>query len=242
MASILLVNPHRRGAKKVAKRKRAKRKTTHRRASRRHTNPSRRRAHRRYANPHRRARRRNPHRRVARRRRNPSLLGGMGGGFIGNLKTGVKGGLTGAIGALGLDLAWGYGSKYLPASLNVGMVQYLSKAIGAVLVGMLGSKLMPGKGADLTRGAMTVILHDALKSTLQSAVPSLPLGAYVGTSPIVAYGAPAVGHPQLGTGLGAYPGNSGTYSLMRTNAVPSASNMGAYVGGYIDGTEGTDWG
>lgn len=220
MAEILLVNPRRR--RKNSSKRRAHRK-----------NPHRRRAHRK--NPRHR-RRANPHFRFHRRRRNPSLLGGTSG-IMGTLKTSAKTGLVGALGALGLDLTWGYGSSYLPAALNTGYVMYLSKALMAALVGIVGGKLLKGRGQALATGAMTVVFHDALKSTLQTAMPSLPLGAYVGTSPIVAYGAPAVGYPQIGvprTGIG-----------LRTGAIPSATAMGEYLGG-VGGwggasVEGTDW-
>jgi hypothetical protein len=158
----------------------------------------------------------------------------LGGGIVSQLTSGARAGLTGALGALGLDLAWGYGSSYLPSALNTGYVQYLAKALGAVLIGIVGGKLLKGKGRDLTVGAMTVVIHDLLKSTAQSVMPTLPLGAYVGTSPIVAYGAPAVspagmiGAPRLDYQFAA-------------GGVPNAATMGKYVSGYMDGTDGTDW-
>lgn len=220
MAEILLVNPRRRRKAKKARRRKSHARRVHRR---RHSAV--------LGNPRRR-RRRNPRfrRHHAKRRRNPAMLGG---GIVGSLTSSVKTGLTGALGALGLDLLWGYGSSYLPASLNTGMVQYLSKALGAVLVGIIGGKVLKGRGSALATGAMTVVLHDALKSTLQTAMPTLPLGAYVSTSPIVAYGAPAVGTGPIGVPRLDYQ--------FATPGMPSASNMGKYVSGYMDGTDGTDW-
>ena len=230
MSEVLLVNPRRRRKHKARRRK-------HNPRRRKHT------AHRR-KNPMFRVHRRKH--RTHRRRRNP--IAGLGGSFTSNLTAQVKSGLVGALGALGLDLAWGYGSKYLPASVSApatpGNPNYfglLAKAVGAVAIGMLGGKVLKGKGAALATGAMTVVLHDTLKGTLQAAMPSLPLGAYVGTSPIVAYGAPAVGAGgQMGAqNLGAYPQN---YRLMQTSSgIPNANAMGAYVSGYVDGTDGTEW-
>lgn len=210
MAEILLVNPRRRRKHHKARRKNPRR-------HRRHRNTS-----------HRRHRRRNPAYRFHRRhrRRNPGLLGG-GGGIVGTLMSEAKSGFVGATGALGLDLLWGYGSSYLPSALNTGYVQYLSKALGAVLIGFIGGKVMRGKGRDLAVGAMTVVIHDALKTTLSGM--GVPLGAYVGTSPIVAYGAPAVGVPQLGTrGL-----------PMAPNGVPQARQMGFYESSGMSGYGGT---
>jgi hypothetical protein len=182
--------------------------------------------HKRKGNPH--------HHRRHHRRHNPSLVPG---GIMGSLKSGATSGLTGALGALFLDLLWGYTNSFLPSMLQSSYGMYLGKAVGAVAVGAIGGKVMPGKGRDLTVGAFTVLIHDVLKSTLVSVMPTLPLSGYVGTSPIIAYGAPAVGVPQLGTPF-------------RSAGIPSAHRMGAYtdtgrgvsMAGFTDGgPDGTDW-
>jgi hypothetical protein len=160
----------------------------------------------------------------------------MGGGIVSNLTNTAKAGFTGALGALGLDILWGYGSPYLPPTLTVATpgtpnyFMYFTKAVGAVLIGMLGGKVLRGKGPELARGAMTVVIHDILKSTLQQFMPTVPLGSYVSSSPIVAYGATPVGVPQLGVPLA-------------THAVPSAHAMGVYthLSGFVDGADGTEW-
>jgi hypothetical protein len=188
---------------------------------------------RKYWAKHRHHRKGNPHRHH-RRRHNPTLIPG---GFVGSLKSGATSGLTGALGALFLDLLWGYTNSFLPATLQSSYGMYLGKAVGAVAVGAIGGKVLPGKGRDLTVGAFTVLIHDVLKSTLQGVMPTLPLGSYVGNSPIVAYGAPAVGVPQLGTPF-------------RSVGIPAAQRMGAYtdtgrgvsMAGFTDGgPDGTDW-
>jgi hypothetical protein len=106
----------------------------------------------------------------------------------------VKSGLVGALGGLGLDLLWGKTSQYLPASVaGSAPLQYAVKLLGAVIVGFLGNYALRGKGRDLAVGAATIVLHDALKATLQANAPgtfgpggTLGLGLYLnGSAPIV---------------------------------------------------------
>jgi len=226
MPEILLVNPHSLEKVKMAKRRMPAALRAYW-AKHRRGNP-----HKRHRRHH--ARRANPHYRHHRRRhRNPSLLGG-GGLSIANQ---AKAGLVGALGGLGLDFLWYYSSTYLPASVtapstasSMNYFGILARALGAVLIGVVGNKVLKGKGAALATGAMTVVIHDALKLTVQNAgIPLAGLGSYVGPSPVVAYGAPAVGYPMIGTGI------------PMTNAGPNASHMGVYASGYEDGTDGTDW-
>lgn len=191
MAELLLVNPRRRRKKNASRRR--KRHVARKRHRAVKANPRRR--HRRpafmKANPRRRrARRSNPHRRTRHRRRsNPSLRG-----ITGAIMPTVKSGAIGALGGLGLDLLWGKTSQYLPASVaSSAPLQYAVKLLGAVLVGFVGNYALKGKGRDLAVGAATIVLHDALKATLQAQAPAtfgpggtLGLGLYLnGAAPIV---------------------------------------------------------
>lgn len=204
------------------------------------------------ANPHRKRRhhrRANPHRAHHRRRhRNPMSLSSIKSGFVQTLMSGAHG----ALGAIGVDLAWGYAAPFIPSSLglnlapsspgNLNYIEVAGKLVLSVLAGAVGGKVMPGKGRDIAVGSTAVVLHDAAKNLLLGAAPSLPLsglGAYVGASQVVGYGATAVGTPQIGTGV-----------PRTTNGVPSAHDLGSLgqymsggVGGWADGVgiEGDAW-
>jgi len=149
---LLLSNPSKRHRRKH----KAKRKTA-RRASRRVS------------------RKRSRH--VIRARRNP-----IGGGIVGGLMPAVKGGFVGAGGALLNDLAFGYGGKFLPASMQSGLAKSAVKVVSGVVIGALAGKLLRGRGAQLALGAVTVEMHSALKSQIGAMLPSLPLGEYMGNS------------------------------------------------------------
>lgn len=135
-----------------------------------------------------------------RRRSNPSLRGITSGA----LPT-LKAGFTGALGALGLDFIWGYGKGYLPVSVAASpLAQYATKLIGALLIGIIGNKVLRGKGGAMAVGAATVVLHDALKAQVQSSFPSIPLGEYLSIAPTV--GTMDRAGPLLSTGMGEYLG------------------------------------
>jgi len=167
-----------------------------------------------------------------RRKQNPSLRG-AGGTIMG----GVKSGFVGALGALGLDMLYGFAAPKLPSALTTGPASYLTKALGAVLVGMVGNKLLRGRGRDLVNGAFTVLIHDAAKTAIQQNFPNVPMGEYVNASPIVGYGplnatpaVPYTNQPATGRPLGAYLN------------MPQSSGMGAYLAGYTTSfVEGDDW-
>lgn len=148
-----------------------------------------------------------------RRHRNPSM---SMGGIKSSIMPTVKDGFTGALGALGLDVLWGFvaGNATIGAYVSNQYVGFAAKLLGAVLVGAVGGKVMRGKGRELAVGAATVAEHDFFKSLLQTMAPtifgaggSVPLGAYLsGSAPIV--GSTSV--PQTYLPFGAYlSGNAG---------------------------------
>jgi hypothetical protein len=203
MAELLLVNPSHRNKRRAKARRANPRKKHHKR---RHAvgyligdAPVRRRK----MNPHKRRHKRPSHYTFRRRRSNPSFRE-----LTGSIKPTVKAGAVGALGALGLDLLWGYSSKYLPASINTGYAAFAAKALASILVGMVGSKVMRGSGRDLAVGGMTVVLHDLAKQQLASAMPSLPLGmytpmgAYLGIATNAGGMRQQIGVPNFSTGLG----------------------------------------
>jgi hypothetical protein len=122
-----------------------------------------------------RARKRNPVRRKKatrrRRRRNP-----VRGGVQGQVMTA----LTGASGALALDVALGY--LPIPANLKAGIVGTAVKAGLAIGIGVLGknAKLVrPATAAKLADGALTVVLHNELKRQVANFLPAVQLGEYL---------------------------------------------------------------
>lgn len=138
------------------------------------------------------------------------------GGIKSSIMPTVKDGFTGALGALGLDVLWGFaaGNATIGAYVSNQYVGFAAKLLGAVLVGAVGGKVMRGKGRELAVGAATVAEHDFFKSLLQTMAPtifgaggSVPLGAYLsGSAPIV--GSTSV--PQTYLPFGAYlSGNAG---------------------------------
>lgn len=201
MSSILLVNPRRRRRRKTHSRKRA------RRSARRQTYRRRRRSARRAVMsfaPRRRRRRRSFSMKSIRRRRrrNPSLRN-----FTGAIVPTVKSGSIGALGAIGNDLLYGYTSQYLPDAMKTGIARHATKALYAVLLGILGNYVMRGRGRDLANGAMTVALYNAAKEQLVTLAPQLPLGDYFSFAPAVGYDYnPAL---PLSTGVGFYETGSG---------------------------------
>jgi len=186
MAEILLVNPRRRRkATKSRKRRASKRRVARRRKSVAVTVK---------ANPRR--RRRSYAAKVTRRRkRNPSMRG-----ITGRVVPTVKAGFVGALGGLGLDVLMGYAGPKLPANLSTGVARHAVKALGAVLVGVIGNYAMRGKGRDLANGAMTIVIHDALKEQVAANFPTIPLGEYFSAGPNVGYDPQFIAAP-MSTGI-----------------------------------------
>lgn len=201
MAELLLVNPRRRKKRKSGARRKLSAlqqkyfgKKRRRRSSTASAAPARRRRRRRsttvakYAsNPKRRRRSLTATFRRSRRARrsNPSLRGSLRS--IPQTAAGLlRAGGVGAVGALGLDMLWGYGKRWLPASVaGSPIAQYAVKLLGAIAVGMVGDRVLRGKGRELAVGATTVVLHDALKAQVAASFPGIQLGEYLTYAPTV---------------------------------------------------------
>lgn len=190
MAEILLVNPRKR---KTARRKkpmaRKTRRTAAQRAATRKMIAANRRKRR--GNPVARKRRRKPAARrrtpVRARRRAPvrrRRRTGRTGNPALNMRS-VQNQLmeagTGAVGALGLDVIQGY--LPIPANLKVGLVGTGVKALLAIGMGVVASKVKIVRGATankMVNGALTVVLHDELKKQVQNFAPGIQMGEYIG--------------------------------------------------------------
>jgi hypothetical protein len=228
MAELMLVNPRRR-KRKAGKRRR---KMTAKqllyfgkgRRRRRHASAARPvRRHRRRSSVIAAPRRRRSHRRrrhVTRLRRNPIRMGGFSVRRFMNdalIPAGV-----GAVGALGVDVALGYGGAYLPASLQSGLPNTLVRLAGAVGVGWVAGMAAGKKfGEAATAGAITVTLYDLIKGYVKTAMPALPLSGMGWISPglQVGYG-----------GMGAYVGADHAYSGMGAYVGVGESESGYYAG------------
>jgi hypothetical protein len=203
---LLLINPRR-------KKRRAKKRSRVRAKRRRVAAGGYRVRRRRVKNPRSHKRRRSSFKMRRRRHRNP-----IGLSTRGIMHSVIPAGV-GALGAVALDIAWGYGSSYLPASLQTGMLATVAKLAGAFGLGMIAGKVVGReKGKLVTAGAVTVILYQATKQFAHSAAPSIPgLGAYMtpnmlgglGASNPAAFVRAPMMLPSAGMGrVGAYMQNS----------------------------------
>lgn len=122
-----------------------------------------------------------PKRKARTYRRNP-----IGGGMVNRvIERQLKPAAIQAGGALAVDVAFGYLGSYLPAQLTTGMVRHFTKGVGAVLLSTLAANFVRSSTAnDMAKGALTVILHDTLKESLQTFAPQLPLG-YFSPAPVL---------------------------------------------------------
>ncbi|MES9855934.1 MAG: hypothetical protein ABW166_04930 [Sedimenticola sp.] len=135
-------------------------------------------------------------RKTTRRRRNPVTASGI----VGNQ---LMPAATNAMGALALDIVW----SYLPVPMNIktGAFKHIAKGIGAIAIGSLAGNFINKRTARaMSQGALTVVMHDAMREVTQQMLPNVPLSYY---SP----GMPA-GVGEYTQGLGAYTSGGSTAS------------------------------
>lgn len=159
MSQMLLVNPRKRRATKKRRTVRSKRKVTSRRK-------------RRAAPVARRRRTRSVARVVRRRKRNP-----IGGVSFRGVQNQVMDAGVGAAGAIALDIALGY--LPIPANFKTGMTAPLIKGAVAIGLGMALSKVVKSSTAQkMTAGALTVMLHDVMRTAVVQYAPAVKLGGF----------------------------------------------------------------
>lgn len=132
--------------------------------------------------------RRRPTRRIStrparktRRRRNPIKTRGLSG-----VVNQIMPAATAAVGALGLDLIWGYAP--IPESLKTGNMRFVVKAAGAIGLGMLAGMVVKKSTADqLATGALTVVLHNAMRDGMANFAPNIQLGEYMNNDETLGY-------------------------------------------------------
>jgi len=136
-----------------------------------------------------------------RRRRNPISRRGIMGQ--------IMPAATAAFGALGLDMIWGYAP--IPDSLKTGPMRYVAKAAGAVALGMLAGMVTKKSTADqMSMGALTVVLHSAMRDGMSSYMPNIALGEYMGPQESLGYWGSGY-NPDYASGMSEYmpPANGG---------------------------------
>lgn len=230
MAELMLVNPRKRRARKK-KRTPAQRAATRRlvAANKRRASPRRAPVKRRRAAPVRRRAALPVARRVRRYKRNPN-----GRGII---NTTLMPAATAATGALALDVLWGF--VPIPEGLKSGPLRHVVKGAGAIGMGWLaGQVVKKSTAAQFATGALTVIMHDAMRDMMARFMPGVGLGYYSAGMPAGTMG------EYVGGGMGAYvqgdpdPYQSGNM-LATPFAGPSAADM-AYTEGVTAGAATTE--
>lgn len=196
MAQLMMVNPRRR---------KTRRKTTRKTVARRRKSPVRRR---RVA-----AKRRT----VRRYRRNPTARG--------IINAQLMPAAVNASGALALDIVWGY--LPIPETVKTGPFKHVAKGAGAIALGVIAGNVVNSTTAKaLSQGALTVVMHDAMREVAQNMLPGVPLGYYSAGLPV------GVGEYVNGLGeVGAYIGAEGTspYLSQDTLSKPFAGPSSAEV-------------
>lgn len=145
----------------------------------------------------------------------------------------------GASGGLLLDIAWGYIPPIGGIDLKTGQLRHVFKGLGAIGMGMVAQQFMrPATATQLTTGALTTVLHTAMRETVAQFMPNIPLGTYM--EGMGYYNAGQIASPQYGNN------NMGEYENNNMSQVPYGSPMtpmGEYMGpddmgAYESGIEG----
>lgn len=166
------------------------------------------------------------------RRRRRAKTGGMGG-LIGTLIPAA----TGGVGALALDIGWGF--LPLPANIKTGPIAPFAKILGAVGLGYAARMVVSKKTADLfMTGAITVIAYNFFRGLTQRMMPTVPLGDM--DYPALEYVNPGQFEPdpligdyvpdyetRTGPGMAEYIDYMGDY-------VTPDEDMGSYISGEYD--------
>lgn len=90
--------------------------------------------------------------------------------------------LIGGAGAVGLDLAWGYGASYLPVQIQTGWAATAAKVAAALGIGYALQRWAPVSKTAVRSGvlgAVTVIAYQAIRDFAKQSFPTAKgLGGY----------------------------------------------------------------
>jgi len=128
----------------------------------------------------------------------------------------------------------------LPAQFQAGWMRHISKAVGAVAIGVLGGMMLNKRTADqLGAGAMTVVGYNVVRDLAANFAPQLQLGYYgAGLDPTMGeYLDPTMGE-YLDPALGDIPGSGMETAGQFTRGSPYMADSGLEAwptqGGYDD--------
>lgn len=111
---------------------------------------------------------------------------------------------TNAMGALALDVVWSY--LPVPMDIKTGAFRHVAKGIGAIALGMLAGNFINKRTArSMSQGALTVVMHGAMREVTQQMMPNVPLGYY---------------SPGMPVGVGEYTQGLGAYTSGGSSASP----------------------
>lgn len=203
LPTIVTVNPF------MAKRRR---KAHHKRAHHR--------AHRRHARHNAFRHRRRRHRSI-----NPFKLPSMGG-----LGRDITGALVGAAGAIGTDVAMAYAAPYLPAQLQSGWLNLITRAAAALGVGYIAGKVAgAATGKAVAAGGLIVVAYSGLKQAL---APTLGQ-SIKGLSGLADFGDYRAAVPYAAESPLMAGGGMGAYMQPRLGAYMPQANIGGRFGAYM---------
>lgn len=175
MASLMLVNPRKRGGTRRKARTAAQKAATRRMLAARHGKVTHKRKRRASS-----ARRSNPiglsrvHHAVRRHRRRHNPIGVAPHGVMGLLVDSLKG----ATGAVAVNAV----TSFLPGMVKSGKMLYVTRFVVALGLGTLGRKVLGNNARKMAEGAMVVNTYDLVNNLLGSMLPGSQLhgvGAYM---------------------------------------------------------------
>lgn len=161
---------------------------------------------------------------VARRRtrRNP-----IGGTSMRSIVPMLKSAGIGAVGAVGVEVVYGFAMPYMPAMLQspvsdtggINPAYYAAKGAVAIGLGIVGRKVLGAKAAQMVEGSLIVTMHDLAKQFIANSGMAVNLG---GVNP-----AQVLPPLPVSQNLRAYvPGAS---RLMQPRGVSQSAGLSAYV-------------
>ncbi len=144
----------------------------------------------------------------------------------------------GGLGALGLDIAWGYAAPHLPAQVQTGWASLAAKS--ALVIGgvMLASRFVPQQYRQKVQvagvGAITVLAAAAIKGAAQGILPATTPGmsGYIDYQSYALPGARAGMHGYMPRTLGSLEDLYSPAAVIQPAGTPVPRQFGGF-GGYV---------
>lgn len=136
---------------------------------------------------------------------------------VGGITSALIPAAIGGAGAVGLDVALGYGERFLPEMLTKGYGKVAVQVAGAFALGWAASKVVgKDKGKAVTAGALTVAAYSLIKTLTAQFAPQLP----------------GLSGDDYADNVGAYMpelGYTNPAPFLQDDSVPSMGGVGAYM-------------